>query len=118
MEVPEPLRMLVEAWDEAHAAADAATLASLYTPDAILIVPGAGRIAGRAAIAEYYRARLPLKARDQPRLSPRKFFFYPPVAHAAATATGRHGEKHSVLDIFTQQDDGSFLFACSSWTFR
>lgn len=118
MEVPEPLRVLVEAWDDAHAAADSAGLAALYTADATLIVPGAGRVTGRAAIADYFGKRLPLKARDQPRVGPRKFFFYPPVAHATATATGRHGEKHSVLDIFAQQDDGSFLFACSSWTYR
>lgn len=116
--MPEPLRVLVEAWDDAHAAADAAGLAALYTHDAILIVPAAARIVGRPAIADYFRARLPVKARDQPRVGPRKFFFYPPVAHATATATGRHGEKHSVLDIYTQQDDGSYLLACSSWTFR
>jgi uncharacterized protein (TIGR02246 family) len=117
MEVPEPIRTLMAAWEDAIEAADAGRLAALYEADGIVMTPG-GKVQGRAAIADCYRARLARAAREQPRIGPRKFFFFPPVAHATATATGRHGEKHSVIDIFAQQEDGSYLFACSSWTFR
>lgn len=118
MEMPEPIRALMQAWDAAYDGADAAALAALYEEQGMLLPATGSRVLGRPAIAEYYGARLPLKAREQPRIGPRKFFFFPPLVHATATATGRHGEKHSVLDILAQQADGSYLFACSSWTFR
>jgi uncharacterized protein (TIGR02246 family) len=118
MEVPEPIRAVVQAWDDAYEAADGDGLAALYEESGVLWPATGSRVAGRAAIAAYLRARLPLPAREQPRIGPRKFFFFPPLVHAAATATGRHGEKHSVLDILVRQADGSYLFACSSWTFK
>ena len=118
MEVPEPIRAVVEAWMDAHDAHDAAGLAALYAEDGMLMPPDGSRVPGRAAIAEYYRAQWAGKGRDQPRIGPRKFYFFPPLVHATATATGRHGEKHSVLDILVRQADGSYLFACSSWTYR
>jgi hypothetical protein len=118
MEIPEPIRALMQAWDDAHAGADADAIAALYDEQGMLLPATGSRVVGRAAIADYYWARLPLKAREQPRIGPRKFFFFPPLVHATATATGRHGEKHSVLDILVQQADGSYLFACSSWTFK
>lgn len=118
MEIPEPLRETVEQWYEAYEAADAGRLASLYTEDAVIFLPTGQRVEGREAIASQYGAMLPLKERDKPRVTPRKFFFFPPIAHATATATGRHGEKHSVVDILARQPDGSYLFACSSWTFK
>jgi uncharacterized protein (TIGR02246 family) len=118
MEIPEPLRKLIQDWDEARDAADANRLASLYTKDAILLLPTGETVQGRDAIAKHYGKILPLKDRDKPRFAARKFFFFPPIAHATATATGRHGEKHSFIDIIAQQPDGNYLFACSSWTLR
>lgn len=118
MEIPEPLRKLVEAWDEAREANDGRRLASLYSADGIILLPTGQALQGRAAIEEHYRKALPVKDRDKPRMGPRKFFFFPPIAHAAATATGRHGEKHSSVDILIQQPAGEFLFTYSSWTFR
>ena len=118
MEIPEPLRETVQDWYEAYDAADASRLASLYTEDGIILLPTGQRLQGREAIARHYSAMLPQKERDKPKLSPRKFFFFPPIAHATATATGRHGEKHSLVDVLAQQPDGSYLFVCSSWTFR
>jgi hypothetical protein len=118
MEIPEPLRRLVEDWDEARDAADGPRLASLYTEDATILLPTGKSLRGRAEIAQHY-ANLPaMKDRDKPRLGPRKFFFFPPITHSTATATGRHGEKHSFVDILVQQADGSYLFAFSSWTLR
>lgn len=117
MEVAEPIRALVQEWMDAYDAADVVRLAALYEEDGLLVTPS-GKVQGRAAIAECYRARLARSAREQPRVGPRKFFFFPPLVHATATAAGRHGEKHSVIDILVRQGDGSYLFACSSWTFR
>jgi ketosteroid isomerase-like protein len=117
METPEPLRKIVEQWDEARDAGDAGRLASLYAADAVIFLPTGQVLQGREAIKEHYGKMLPLKERDQPRFGPRKFFFFPPIAHATATATGRHGEKHSIVDILAQQPDGDFLFVCSSWTY-
>ena len=118
MEIPEPIRALVEAWMEAHDAHDAERLAALYAEDGMVMLPDGSRATGRGAIAACYRAQWAGKVRDQPRAGPRKFYFFPPLVHATATATGRHGEKHSVLDILVRQADGSYLFACSSWTYR
>lgn len=118
MEIPEPLRETVGQWYEAYEAADAGRLASLYIEDGIIFLPTGQRLQGREAIARHYGAMLPQKQRDKPRMSPRKFYFFPPVAHATATVTGRHGEKHSVVDILAEQPDGNYLFACSSWTLK
>ena len=118
VEIPEPLRETVQAWYEAYEAADAERLASLYTDDAVVFLPTGQTLTGREAIARHYSAMLPQKERDKPRMSPKKFFFFPPVAHATATGTGRHGEKHSVVDVMARQPDGSYLFVYSSWTYR
>lgn len=118
MEIPEPLRKLVKNWDEARDTADGRRLASLYAENATILLPTGQSLAGREAIEEHYAKMLPTKDRDKPRFGPRKFFFFPPIAHATATATGRHGEKHSFVDILIQQPDGNFLFTFSSWTFR
>lgn len=119
MDIPQPLRELVAALSAARDSGDAGTIAALYLNDAMLIAPDAMH-RGRAAIAAYYQARAEDKpgARAQQRPGPAKFFFFPPVVHAVATANGRHGEKHSFIDILTQQSDGSYLVACSSWTLR
>jgi hypothetical protein len=117
METPEPLRKIVEQWDEARDAGDPGRLASLYAEDAVIFLPTGHVLHGREAIREHYSKMLPLKERDRPRFGPRKFFFFPPIVHATATATGRHGEKHSIIDILAQQPGGDFLFVCSSWTY-
>lgn len=116
--MPEVIRTLMQAWDDAHAAADADALAALYTADAVVLAAPGKPVQGRAAIAAYFRARLPLKERDQPRPGPRKCYFFPPLVHLTATAAGRHGEKHAALDVLVQQQDGGYLIACSSWTWR
>lgn len=118
MDMPEVIRALMQAWDDAHAAADADALAALYTPDAVVLAAPGAVVQGRVAIATYFGARLPVTERNQPRLGPRKCFFFPPLVHVTATATGRHGEKHAALDVLVQQSDGSYLIACSSWTWR
>lgn len=118
MEIPEPLRETVQEWYDAYDAGDGSRLASLYTRDGIIYLPTGQTLRGPEAIAKHYSAVFPQKERDKPKLSPRKFFFFPPIAHATATATGRHGEKHSLVDVLAQQPDGSYLFVCSSWTFR
>jgi uncharacterized protein (TIGR02246 family) len=118
VEIPEPLRETVQAWYDAFDEADAGRLASLYSEDGMILLPSGQTLRGRDAIAKHYGAMLPQKERDKPRLGPRKFFFFPPIAHATATATGRHGEKHSLVDVLAQQPDGGYLFVCSSWTFR
>lgn len=118
MEIPEPLRKTVEEWHEAVDAADGARLAALYTPDGVIYLPTGEVLSGREAIARHYSQTLPQKERDKPKLSARKFYFFPPLAHATATANGRHGEKHSLIDILARQADGNYLFVCSSWTYR
>lgn len=117
MEIPEPIRHLLATWQEAHAAADAARLAALYAEDGWLLSPS-GKVQGRAAIAAYFDAHLPGTPREQPRLAAPRFFFFPPLVHVTASATGRHGEKHSAVDILQRQDDGTYLYAGSSWTWR
>lgn len=42
-----------ETWEQAALAGDAATIAGLYTTDAILLPPGAERVEGRGAIEAY-----------------------------------------------------------------
>lgn len=118
MDIPEPLRQIVVEVDEARDAGDASALAAAYASDAIVYLPTGQALHGRAAIEEHYAGIPAVKERDRPRMGPRKFFFFPPIVHAVATATGRHGEKHSFVDILLQQPDGSFLFTCSSWTLR
>jgi uncharacterized protein (TIGR02246 family) len=118
MDIPEPLRKTVQDWDDARAAGDASGLASVYANDAVIYLPTGQILQGRAAIEQHYANMPAVKERDKPRMGPRKFFFFPPIAHAVATATGRHGEKHSFVDILVQQADGKFLFTCSSWTLR
>lgn len=118
MDIPQPLRKLVEDWDAARDACDGRRLASLYAEDAIILLPTGQSLHGRDAIEAHYAKLLPVKERDRPRFGPRKFFFFPPITHATSTATGRHGEKHSFVDILVQQPDGSFLFTFSSWTLR
>ncbi|MFC0135308.1 SgcJ/EcaC family oxidoreductase [Massilia eurypsychrophila] len=118
MEIPEPLRELVDDWDAGRAAGDGMRLALLYAEDASVLLPTGQTLRGRDAIAAYYSKLPAVKERDRRRIGPRKFFFFPPVVHATATASGRHGEKHSFLDILVQQSDGSFLFSFSSWTLR
>lgn len=118
MDIPEPLRKLIEEHDNARDAGDAQALASAYASDAIIYLPTGQALHGREAIEQYYAGLPAIKDRDKPRMGPRKFFFFPPIVHAVATATGRHGEKHSVVDILLRQPDGSFLFTCSSWTLR
>jgi uncharacterized protein (TIGR02246 family) len=118
MEIPEPLRELVDDWDAARAAGDAVRLASFYADDATILLPTGQALRGRDAIAAHYSKLPAVKERDKPRIGTRKFFFFPPVVHATATASGRHGEKHSFVDILVQQPDGGFLFSFSSWTLR
>lgn len=118
MDIPEPLREIVQQCDDARDAGDGAALASVYAEDAIVYLPTGLTLRGRAAIGQHYAGLPAVKERDRPRMGPRKFFFFPPIAHAVATATGRHGEKHSFVDILVQQADGKFLFTCSSWTLR
>ncbi len=118
MDIPEPLRKIVEDSDEARDAGDARGLASAYAGDAIVYLPTGQVLHGREAIERHYASMPAVKERDRPRMGPRKFYFFPPIAHAVATATGRHGEKHSFVDILLQQADGSFRFTCSSWTLR
>lgn len=126
MDVPQPLRAAAEALAQARAGGDAAALAgiaTLFAEDGLLLLPYGTRLLGRAAIAAHFAALATPQGRGVPRqaalkISPAKFFFFPPLAHAVASANGRHGEKHSFIDIFSQQADGSYLLACSSWTLR
>ncbi|MDB5933347.1 MAG: hypothetical protein JWQ01_691 [Massilia sp.] len=118
MDIPEPLRQIVQDWDDARETGDARRLASLYANDGIIFLPTGQSLRGPDAIEKHYGGLPAVKERDKPRMGPRKFFFFPPIAHAVATATGRHGEKHSFVDILVQQPDGKFLFTCSSWTLR
>jgi uncharacterized protein (TIGR02246 family) len=43
-------------FEDAFAAQDAAAIAALYTPDALLLPPGTGQIAGRAGIQQFWQA--------------------------------------------------------------
>ncbi|MES2759475.1 MAG: SgcJ/EcaC family oxidoreductase [Pseudomonadota bacterium] len=55
MEIPEPLRKLVDYWDDGRETGDAARLASFYTDDGAILLPTGQRVSGRDAIAEHYR---------------------------------------------------------------
>ncbi|MDB5959688.1 MAG: hypothetical protein JWP59_982 [Massilia sp.] len=119
MDAPEPVRALMETLLAARAAGDGAAIAALYVDDGSLFVPAGQRIQGRAAIAAYYQTQAQAARKQQaPKLSPPKFYFFPPLVHAVSSANGRHGEKHSFIDILLQQDGGGWLLACSSWTLR
>lgn len=117
MDVPEPLRQLAAQLDAARAAGDGAAIAALYADDGLLILADGARLQGRAAIAAHY-ANAPAKGRQAPRPSAAKFYFFPPIAHAVSSASGRHGEKHSLIDIYLRQDEGNYLLQCSSWTWQ
>lgn len=118
MDTPAPLRELTDALAAARADGDGAAIARLYATDGLIILPDQRRLAGREAIAAYYLGLAVRKARELPRLGVTKYFFFPPIVHAITTANGRHGEKHSFIDILTQQEDGAYLVAFSSWTLR
>lgn len=123
IDIPEPLRASASRLQAARQASDADAIAGLCSEDALLITPSGQRLAGRAAIATYYRETAQ-KTPDAARkiagsIAPQyKFYFYPPLAHAVATLNGRHGEKHSFVDIYQQQADQHYLLVFSSWTLR
>lgn len=120
VDIPEPLRAIVTALHAARQAGDAQAIASLCSEDAIVLLPGGQRLAGRAAIAAGYPAPASGKASKAGRGGEpnTKFYFFPPLVHALATINGRHGEKHSLVDIYQQQADASYLLAFSSSTLR
>lgn len=123
MDIAQPLRPIAEQLAAARAANDGDAIAALYVEDGMLLLPDGARVQGRAAIAAHYKAHAQTapKARQgtSSLASPAiKYYFFPPLAHAVGTVNGRHGEKHSFLDVFLQQPDGAYLVACSSWTLR
>lgn len=121
--IPEPLRESAALLHAARQAGDAAAIAALYSEDALLILPDGQRLAGRAAIASHYvavaRPAAPAVRKAAGGAEPAyKFYFFPPLVHALATVNGRHGEKHSLVDIYQQQADLRYLLVFSSWTLR
>jgi ketosteroid isomerase-like protein len=120
MDIPEPLRPLAAALAKARADGDAQAIAALYAQDGLIILPDGARLQGRAAIAAHYQALAASakRSRTAPASGTAKWFFFPPIVHAITTLNGRHGEKHCLVDVFSQQPDGAYLLACSSWTLR
>lgn len=118
MDAPEPVRALLETLAAARASHDAGALAALYLDDGLIILPNGERLQGRQAIAAYYRTTAPRSARDTPKFGPAKVYFFPPLVHVLTTASGRHSEKHSFVDILASDGAGGFQLACSSWTLR
>jgi hypothetical protein len=123
IDIPEPLRDSTTQLHEARQSGDGQAIAALYSEDALLILPSGQRLAGRTAIADYYRnaaARPAAGGRRSAGASEPgyKFYFFPPLVHAVATVNGRHGEKHSLVDIYQQQADLQYLLVFSSWTLR
>lgn len=118
LDIPAPLRDIATRVQAARDAGDGAALAALYSEDATILPPSGERLVGRAAIAAWHARPVP-KARGKPAPSASvKFFFFPPLVHAIATVNGRHGEKHSLVDVYGQQADGSYAIIFSSWTMR
>ena len=118
MDAPAPVRTVLDALAQARSAHDATALAALYLDDGLIILPGGERLHGRAAIEAWYRAAAPRSVRDTPKATPPKVYFFPPLVHALTTASGRHGEKHSFVDILMADSAGGYRVACSSWTLR
>ena len=118
MDMPQPLRALMAALDAARATGDGAALAALYLEDGLILLPDGTRLQGRIAIAAHYQAAAPHKGRAAAHAAAPKFYFFPPLTHVISTVNGRHGEKHAIVDILSQQADGSWLLALSSWTLR
>lgn len=114
--IPEPLRESAAQLHAARQAGDAAAIAALYSEDALLILPSGQHLVGRAAIASYYVNAARKAASGAAPAT--KFYFFPPMVHALATVNGRHGEKHSLVDIYQQQADLRYLLVFSSWTLR
>ena len=120
-DIPEPLRECAARLQAARQAGDGAAITALYGDDALIILPDGRRLAGRAAIAAYYQdmARSAPRARPAATREPAyKFYFFPPLVHALATVNGRHGEKHSLVDVYQQRADLDYLLVFSSWTLR
>ena len=120
-DVPEPLRERAARLHAARQAGDGAAIAALCSEDALLILPDGRHLAGRAAIAAHYQDTARSSARAKPaaaREPAYKFYFFPPLVHAIATVNGRHGEKHSLVDVYRQQADQGYLLVFSSWTLR
>ena len=121
-DIPEPLRDCAVQLQAARHAGDGAAIAALYSEDALLILPDGQRLAGRAAIAAHYgglASATPARGKAAAgRESAFKFYFFPPLVHAIASVNGRHGEKHSLVDIYQQQADLRYLLVFSSWTLR
>jgi len=117
MDVPQPLRALTESLAAARERGDGSAIAALYAEDGMILLPEGARLDGRDAIAAHYRNEQHMPARRAPPSSPPvKYYFFPPIVHAVTTVNGRHGEKHSLIDVFTRQPDGAYLLAFSSWT--
>ena len=120
-DIPEPLRERAARLQAARQAGDGAAIAALYSDGALLILPDGRHLAGRAAIAAHYQDMVRSAARASPAAAREpafKFYFFPPLVHAVATVNGRHGEKHSLVDIYQQQADLGYLLVFSSWTLR
>ena len=120
MDVPQPLRALSELLTAAREGGDGSVIAALYAVDGMMLLPDGERVCGREAIAAHYqqheRAPRPASRRTTPSAAPTRYYFFPPIAHAVTTINGRHGEKHSLIDVFMRQHDGTYLLVLSSWT--
>jgi uncharacterized protein (TIGR02246 family) len=80
-------------------ARDVAAIARLYAPDGALVIPDGTRLAGGAAIAEFYRAL---------------FDRSPPTPEVLATlAEGRR----CLVELVARQPDGSRAYAADVFTF-
>lgn len=56
--VSEAIRAQDQAWADAAKAGDAAAIAALYTPDAVILPPGSSRVEGTQDIQEYFAGML------------------------------------------------------------
>jgi hypothetical protein len=118
-DIPAPLRERAAQLQAARQTGDGAAIAALYSEDGMMILPSGERITGRAAIAAHYAQASPARGKRAAAAPPAcKFYYFPPLAHALATVNGRHGEKHSLVDIYQQQPDLGYLLVFSSWTLR
>jgi uncharacterized protein (TIGR02246 family) len=117
MDVPKPLKYIVQAWYDARKSNDPDGIARVYEESGVIVLPTGKVLRGRPAIKAHYTHTLRTRGQlDKLRFGPRQFFLSTSIAHMTRRAQGKNGERHSFVDIFTKQANGKFLFACSSWT--
>lgn len=110
------------AWENAFNSGDGKALADLYTDDAVVFPPGAKRVEGKEAIAEFWQGAIDSGLGDAD-LEPLEVVEFGDLAYevgaVALTATGSDGDRVPVsgkyIVVWQRADDGVWRLHRDIW---